>query len=624
MTTLQYPDNFELVKDSVMTRTMEGMINFWNRSSEDLYGWRKEEAVGRVSHDLLQTQFPKPLEEIESELRQNGLWEGRLVHTTRDGGRVVVESRWTLEFNGQPGPVVEINARSVEPAVGMAVGRQARSLTKADGLLPKIASVVLAGGGVFCIFLLMYIAYYYGWTGQRRFSAPLGMVLYCVFPAILAGLLFLSLRRSPEFKVNAALLCLSLSLSVFAGELFLRLTRVSVPGLRIPVMNLLWKSENKEEDAVRLGKRFGIEVDSRDGLEVVDDFRKRGVDAVPIITASNNLFVTQPDGSIKSALSIHGTEVIPFGGISNKVTVLCNESGQWITYESDEHGFNNPGKIWESGQIDVAALGDSFAQGYCVPSNKDFVALIRRGYPSILNLGMAGNGPLLELATLKEYLPAFKPKVVLWFYFEGNDLANLEDEKKSDILMRYLKGDFNQGLLARQTDIDEALLNHAKEEAAKAKEKKVTRPHNDFVDVDQLLGFLQLAALRQRLGLIYGLTTPEAELLSDVRGPNVDLFREILVEAQSRVKSWGGTLYFVYLPGWGRYANYSEIGADQRAEVLTMVKTLGLPVIDVQPVFQAQKDPLSLFPFREPGHYNEKGHELVAQEVLKALPHTQP
>ena len=96
-----------------MTRTMEGRINFWNHSAEELYGWRKEEAIGRVSHDLLQTQFPKPLEEIESELVRNGRWEGKLVHTTRDGGRVVVESRWTLELKGQSGALVEINTRSV-------------------------------------------------------------------------------------------------------------------------------------------------------------------------------------------------------------------------------------------------------------------------------------------------------------------------------------------------------------------------------------------------------------------------------------------------------------------------------------------------------------------------------
>jgi CDP-glucose 4,6-dehydratase len=103
---------FDLVNDSVMTRTIDGRIKFWNRRAEELYGWRKEEAIGKVSHDLLQTQFPKPLEEIESELVQKGRWEGKLVHTSRDGSRVTVESRWALDLRKQSGAVVEINTRS--------------------------------------------------------------------------------------------------------------------------------------------------------------------------------------------------------------------------------------------------------------------------------------------------------------------------------------------------------------------------------------------------------------------------------------------------------------------------------------------------------------------------------
>src|SRR5262245_12937358 len=110
VTTLQYPEQiFDLVNDCVMTRSMEGIINFWNRSAEKLYGWSEDEAIGRVSHDLLKTQFPKPLEEIESELVRNGRWEGKLVHTTREGTPVVVESRWSLKLEGRIERLVEIN-----------------------------------------------------------------------------------------------------------------------------------------------------------------------------------------------------------------------------------------------------------------------------------------------------------------------------------------------------------------------------------------------------------------------------------------------------------------------------------------------------------------------------------
>ena len=116
MTTIVEPEHtFEFVNESVMVRTMEGKIHSWNRSAAELYGWRKEEAIGRISHELLQTRFPKPLEEIESELVRNRLWEGKLVHTTRDGGRMVVKSRWALDSNGDSEAVVEINAPSNDP-----------------------------------------------------------------------------------------------------------------------------------------------------------------------------------------------------------------------------------------------------------------------------------------------------------------------------------------------------------------------------------------------------------------------------------------------------------------------------------------------------------------------------
>jgi PAS domain S-box-containing protein len=107
-------DLLERVNDSVMTRTIDGRINSWNRSAEELYGWKKQEAIGRISHQLLQTQFPQPLQEIDSELVRNGQWEGKLVHTIRNGGRVVVQSRWILDLTAQSGAVVEINARSTD------------------------------------------------------------------------------------------------------------------------------------------------------------------------------------------------------------------------------------------------------------------------------------------------------------------------------------------------------------------------------------------------------------------------------------------------------------------------------------------------------------------------------
>jgi len=86
-----------LTHDSIFVRDMNDVITYWNRGAEELYGWTGEEAVGKVSHQLTQTIFPAPLEEINAELLRTGRWAGELVHTKRDGTQVVVASRWSLE-----------------------------------------------------------------------------------------------------------------------------------------------------------------------------------------------------------------------------------------------------------------------------------------------------------------------------------------------------------------------------------------------------------------------------------------------------------------------------------------------------------------------------------------------
>ena len=87
----------ELAPDTIMLRRLDGTITYWNHRAEQLYGWTKTEAVGSISHSLLQTQFPASLDEIEDQLLSTGYWEGALVHTTREGRRVNVSSYWAMQ-----------------------------------------------------------------------------------------------------------------------------------------------------------------------------------------------------------------------------------------------------------------------------------------------------------------------------------------------------------------------------------------------------------------------------------------------------------------------------------------------------------------------------------------------
>ena len=95
----------------VLMRDRSGRITYWSRGAERLYGWTAEEALGRVSHELLRTEFPFALHEIEQVLAARGRWEGQLVHHAKSGARVFVASQWVLrqDVEGRPLGVVEVN-----------------------------------------------------------------------------------------------------------------------------------------------------------------------------------------------------------------------------------------------------------------------------------------------------------------------------------------------------------------------------------------------------------------------------------------------------------------------------------------------------------------------------------
>ena len=86
----------EQTHDAIIVWEFPRTIVFWNRGAEQLYGFAREEAIGRHSHELLQTVHPLSTPVFESDLEREGEWKGELTHTARDGRKILVESRHVL------------------------------------------------------------------------------------------------------------------------------------------------------------------------------------------------------------------------------------------------------------------------------------------------------------------------------------------------------------------------------------------------------------------------------------------------------------------------------------------------------------------------------------------------
>ncbi len=95
----------DLANDTIAVLDLNGAISYWNLGAKWLYGWRKSQAIGKNIHELLQTEWKQPFEEIQKVFFELGSWQGELVRTKEDGTKITVASRWTLQRDEQDRPL---------------------------------------------------------------------------------------------------------------------------------------------------------------------------------------------------------------------------------------------------------------------------------------------------------------------------------------------------------------------------------------------------------------------------------------------------------------------------------------------------------------------------------------
>jgi hypothetical protein len=364
----------------------------------------------------------------------------------------------------------------------------------------------------------------------------------------------------------------------------------------LPLLQIVAKEREKLLKA-RYAAEHGRTYDPRFHLTFMKDMRAQGKLIYPAFPSG----AAFKRGTGHGELTLRGPDnepLFPLGSISSVLTMFGNEIGEFLVYESDKYGFHNPPGIWGLPKLDIAAVGDSFTHGAAVPSHQNFVAIIREQFPRTVNLGHGGNGPLAELGSIMEYLPARRPQLVLWFYWRGNDLIeDIHREKQSPALMNYLEDPpILQNLVLRQAIIDKGLSTYADSLISSFDAHAPKRRTSN-----QLFGFLTLKALRVRLWRMRH--PPESDF---------ETFEAVLSKAQLAVAAWDGKLVLVYL-------THKRADEAHRENILRICSRLGVSIIDLTEEYPSSDPRTSGFYYPYAGHYTIEGNRAVADVVLREI-----
>jgi PAS domain S-box-containing protein len=95
----------DVAHDAIIVRTLKDRVIGWNHGAEQMYGYSKDEAMGKHAPTLLKTRGKIPVNQIVSIVIKEGHWEGELLRATKDGREIVVLSRCALQRDGKGNPL---------------------------------------------------------------------------------------------------------------------------------------------------------------------------------------------------------------------------------------------------------------------------------------------------------------------------------------------------------------------------------------------------------------------------------------------------------------------------------------------------------------------------------------
>tara|TARA_B100000965_G_C19538314_1_gene734415 strand:- start:83 stop:1417 length:1335 start_codon:yes stop_codon:yes gene_type:complete len=425
---------------------------------------------------------------------------------------------------------------------------------------------------LFSLFLLTYTFYKSEifWNGEKSDY----YFTYYIFSIILIITSIITFFLNQKIKEYLIISLISIMFGLYFFESYLVLNK-EFTNHQLDKMKIYQKEKDKKYD-------------TRSPYQIYNDLKK--IDENITVSVSPNNYFNK------------NINIFPLSGISNSKTIHCNENGHYSIYESDRYGFNNPDIEWDKKDIEYLLVGDSFTHGACVNRPYDIASVLRLvSNKSVLNLGYSANGPLMYYATLREYLDT-NVKNILWIFYEGNDLLDLQNELKVQILKNYLQDlSFAQNLKFRQNEI-----NNLSKKLIEEKKKISIYNYRNFLKLDKTrtkLNYLLPKKFKPKNDLQeYSQKIPEIE------------FRKILELTKNLTIKNNSNLYFVYLPEYMHYK--PDYKNTNYILVKKIVEELKIPFIDIhKEVFTNSENPLNFFPFGLNGHYNINGYKKVAESI---------
>lgn len=304
-----------------------------------------------------------------------------------------------------------------------------------------------------------------------------------------------------------------------------------------------------------------------------------------------------------------------FSGLANKHTMHCDEKNNKTihykkehVYKSDRFGFNNPDFIYDENKIKIILLGDSTVHSQCVSEQKGFAGNLKNlyGKNNILSIAWRGAGPFEELGMLSEYAVKIKPEYILWVYAEVNDYIDIFREQRNPILVKYLNDNFTQNLIDRNDNLNKI--------SKKVFDKKISEIKLTWDEKNRILSFIKhrikLWKIRWKF-FIHWKYTPKMENF------DLEVFEKILIKAKKRSENVNSQFIFVYQPEKQRYQkkNWDDKDLFKRGEVLNLVNSLSIPVIDLHKMYREKTNPTSFFEL----HQNENGYKISSEYIFSEL-----